>query len=340
MVFEKIQDLPQELKTIIFSFLHVNIRLELLLDSFYPSFKIDVLNEEVKATKRDFGEILDIYDHLVLSKEICKKFEYLKYHPDLKPTYYKDGTNSVYYSSIKTKRHPLILEFESFVTFHEKKITNFQNIPHYMAIVPSITIYNIHEDTIFIIKNKEDWDNLPDNHPKKRSFGKYYNKIVERMKDHLYSFGEDPISIILKLSRLRCMEQNEKGVIVESQNKFNYDIKKSVIEFIIAWKISNLYKKNLALLKKEITRYTTLYLRTEEMIKQSKEIKMMKNEEKNSKKLNVCIKKEIRNKKKLEKKKESEELKLMKKEESIMKKIVKMEKKQKRNKIFKQDYLF
>jgi hypothetical protein len=160
------------------------------------------------------------------------------------------------------------------------------------------------------------------------------------MKDHLYSFGEDPISIILKLSRLRCMEQNEKGVIVESQNKFNYDIKKSVIEFIIAWKISNLYKKNLALLKKEITRYTTLYLRTEEMIKQSKEIKMMKNEEKNSKKLNVCIKKEIRNKKKLEKKKESEELKLMKKEESIMKKIVKMEKKQKRNKIFKQDYLF
>lgn len=56
MVFEKIQDLPQELKTIIFSFLHVNIRLELLLDSFYPSFKIDVLNEEVKATKRDFGE--------------------------------------------------------------------------------------------------------------------------------------------------------------------------------------------------------------------------------------------------------------------------------------------
>ena len=126
----------------------------------YPlNIKISRLGKEsfysypVEATKRDFGQILDIYDHLVLSKEICKKFEYLKYHPDLKPTYYKDGTNSVYYSSIKTKRHPLILEFESFVTFHEKKITNFQNIPHYMAIVPSITIYNIHEDTVFIIKN-------------------------------------------------------------------------------------------------------------------------------------------------------------------------------------------
>ncbi len=298
-----ISSLPNELKLHIFEYLHIDIRLSLLLPYIHSIETVIRLHSS-------------IHDFIIYYNQMHRNFRKLINHPSLKSTYYCRNFDLLNdYSSLTEHKHPIrdfletILKTMNVKTYSGLKISIPTNVYYCTSIVSHNTLYNNNRTIIY---SEDDFILLKKNEPNHWFFRRdsNFNSFTQRFRANIYRFNDDPLSILKTLSQFRSLDDN-----------FDYTLKSTIFSFIIQLLISNTFKRaTLSFNKQQSFIQNKLQYRLDK-INSKKELRLMKSEDKSSKKLNVITKKFIKSQIRIDKNISKNETNYMKKEDKLSKKL-------------------